>query len=412
MSADPFNDDDGAFPPGATKERPLQLVKPKDEKPSGWPEPLNLAELAASEPEKPRFVMDPWLPCGYATGIWGHGGVGKSGIALHLAVCIATGTPFFGLGVEQRRVLYLSCEDRENVLHWRLSRICKHLGIDMASLAENLQVLDLVGHEVVLWEKDPRTGGTFTVAFSELEERVRVHSIELVVVDGISDTYGGNENARTEIKRYINRIVSVIPPDRGALLVVGHIAKPTASNADTTEGYSGSTAWHNSVRARWYLYPETVKADDGGKSERTGDLILELQKSNFGPIDREMRFAWDQEAHLFIGRQAEAQSRLERSIIERTELEGIRRAIKGCMDAGLYVPAAAQGRSTAYGTLSLRPEFPDSIKGGGRPKTRRFERHIETLRQIRHIEESSYRRSNRHIVATLVLTTEGCAECV
>jgi hypothetical protein len=74
------------------------------------------------------------------------------------------------------------------------------------------------------------------------------------------------------------------------------------------------------------------------------------------------------------------------------------------MDAGLYVPAAKQGRSTAYGTLSLRPEFPESLKGGGRPKTRRFERQVEALRQIRHIEEGSYRRSNRHILATLVLT--------
>lgn len=385
------------WPPGATAEKPKPSV--------GWPEPLNLDELCAKEPEKPRFIMDPWLPCGYATGIWGHGGVGKSGIALHLAVCVAAGIPFFGLEVQQRSVLYLSCEDRENILHWRLSRICAHLGIQLSSLAGKLRVLDLVGHEVILWEKDPRTGDTFTIAFSELTERVKAGEIEFLVVDGISDTYGGNENARTEIKRYINRLVSIIPPSRGALLLVGHIAKPTTSNPETTEGYSGSTAWHNSVRARWYLYPETVKDDESQKASRTGDLILELQKSNFGPIDKEMRFAWSKGEHLFIGRQTEAPSGLERSIRDRSEKDGILAAFRACASTTppTAVPAATQGQRTAYHVLQAKPEFPDSLRGSS-PEKRRFWRLIEELRSIQYLRESSIRRSNRHVLATLELT--------
>ncbi|MCK6385688.1 MAG: AAA family ATPase, partial [Rhodocyclaceae bacterium] len=64
-----------------------------------WPASLDLEVLAEREPEPPKFIVPDWLPCGYATLLAGHGGVGKSGIALTLAVCIAAGVPFFGLHV-------------------------------------------------------------------------------------------------------------------------------------------------------------------------------------------------------------------------------------------------------------------------------------------------------------------------
>ncbi len=65
------------------------------------------------------MIIPDWLPCGYAT-LAGHGGAGKSYIALYLAFCMAAGRDFFGVELDQRRVLYLSCEDRSDVLHWRL----------------------------------------------------------------------------------------------------------------------------------------------------------------------------------------------------------------------------------------------------------------------------------------------------
>jgi len=55
---------------------------------------VDLEALGEREPERPRFIISDWLPVGYATLLAGHGGVGKSGIALHLAVCAAAGVPF------------------------------------------------------------------------------------------------------------------------------------------------------------------------------------------------------------------------------------------------------------------------------------------------------------------------------
>jgi RecA-family ATPase len=327
-------------------------------------------------------------------------------------VCVAAGVPFFGLEVARRRVLYLSCEDRESVLHWRLSRIVSHLSIDLASLRGWLEIIDLVGADSILWERDPRTGNAITSAYVRLQERMSEHQTEVLMIDGISDSFAGNENARTEVKRYVNGLVALIPPDTGAVLLVGHVSKPGSTAGANGEGYSGSTGWHNTCRARWYLYPEATEGEDGARAERTGDLILELQKSNLGRTDQSIRFAWDDDAHLFIGREVVGATHFDRMHRDKAERQGILAALQACAASNppIVVPAAMQGQRTGYNTLSLRTEFPDSMRAG-KPAKRRFWRQIEALRQMHAIEECEYRRSNRHVTAQFVLTPEGVRQC-
>src|SRR5690606_24007865 len=169
-----------------------------------WPRPINLAALLAGTPTPPRMIIDDWLPCGYATLLAGHGGAGKSSIALHLATCIATGRPWWGMHVTSRRVLYLSCEDRADVLHWRLSRICALEGIDAAALDGQLFLEDLVGHDAILFRRDYQAGPHVTAAYDELAALMQSTGAEVLFVDGVSDTYGGNENDRAEVKGYVN----------------------------------------------------------------------------------------------------------------------------------------------------------------------------------------------------------------
>jgi hypothetical protein len=396
-------------PAGCRSEPMFPNVPDAGGTPAGWPAALDLRELAGREPEAPRFVLRDWLPAGYATLLAGHGGIGKSAIGLHLAVCVALGVPFFGIDTERRRVLYLSCEDRENVLHWRLTHICAHLGIGLAELHGALGVLDLVGHDTVLWDRDPRTGATFTPAYGLLDERIARTRAQLLVVDGVSDTFAGNENARPDVKRYVNALLALLPLD-GALLLLGHVNRPAAANPATSEGYSGSTQWHNAVRARWYLYPETGH-DGEDRAQRSGRLLLELQKSNLGAVQPAMTFRYDETARLFVGTELGSGDGLIESIRAKSERRAILRALAGCADAGLPVPAAMQGPRTGYTVLSQRPEFPDALKGGARVKTRRFGQHIEALRQLRFLTEDSMRRANRHLVAVWTLTPEGRAEC-
>lgn len=381
--------------------------------PAEWPAPLDLEALAERAPQKPQFIIPDWLPASYATLFSGHGGAGKSAIAMHLAVCLAKGCDFFGLACERRRVLYLSCEDREPVLHWRLAHIAAYSAVDIASLRGWLDILDLVGRDTILWTRDLSTGNTLTGAFAELAARIEGQRTQVLIVDGISDAFGGGENTRVEVKAFVNALLGLIPLD-GALLLLGHVAKPTAASGASGEGYSGSTQWHNAVRARWYLYPEVEKADEGGRDQRTGKLTLELQKSNLGRTDSSIGFEWDADAHLFVASSAFGTSAIDRKHRDQTEQAAILRALRGCaasIPTPIVVPAAMQGQRTAYHVLSKRPEFPDSLRSANGATRRRFWGQIESLRQLNLVSEREYRRANRHHGAEFVLTSEGMRQC-
>lgn len=371
---------------------------------------LDLAALEAVEPTAPQSLM-PGLPAGYATLLAGHGGAGKSQIALMLAVCLAAGRFFHGLDVQRRRVLFLSCEDRADVLHWRLTRICAWLRLDLASLAGWLDIVDMVGRDAILWRVDSREGFLRTAIYHEVARLMRSQARDVLMVDGIADTFAGNINDTPQVKAFVNALLGLIPGDRGALVLVGHVNKATAGGF-STEGYTGSAAWHNACRARWYLYPETQPGEEGERTERTGAMLLELQKAQHGGEGLTLRFEWDATAHLFIGEVVGGASRFDRAHQDRTERAGILAAFKACAEASppVPVPAAMTGPRTAVHVLAARPEFPDSLRVG-RPAARRFWRHVEELRQLHALTECSIRRANRHLLACLQITAEGLRQC-
>jgi len=370
-----------------------------------WPEPIDLKKLSLIEPLPPKFIMPGWLPCGYATMFSGHGGAGKSSIGLILIVCMALGLDFFGNPVEQRKVLFLSCEDRIQILHWRLAHICRFFGISIEALFEHLFILDLVGHDNILYQPS-RRGAALTPVYRELSNRMKQYSAQVLVVDGISDTFDGNENSRAEPKAFVNSLLSLVPAEDGALILLGHVAKASANNAQTSEGYSGSTAWHNAVRARWYLYPET-KTGYSNRPESTGKLILELQKSNLGKADKSMCFEWDDAANMFAHVEIAEESHFDKNYRETQERNGILSAIVKCT---VDIPAACSGQRTAFHVLAAQPDFPFSASSSNAEK-KRFWQHIEALRAKGMLRDNFITRADRHKVRTLVATDQAISHC-
>lgn len=360
-----------------------------------WPQPLDVATLLATEPVKPPMIIEDWLPAGYATMIAGHGGAGKSSIALHLACAIAQGRAWWGLSTAPRRVIYLSCEDRANVIQWRLHRICNREGWGAAGLSR-IVIRDLVGYGSILY-RSSFDGLMPTREYAELARIMAEDPTALLVVDGVSDTFGGNENDRGQVKTFVNALVRLVTAD-GAVLLVHHVNKQGANSA-VAEGYSGSTGWHNSVRARWYLRPE-LETDEDGKSVRAdGRLVLELQKTNHGRMDQQIPMRWDDAASMFVAEGGP--TRLDASLQDTVERAGIVTAIRQVVMSGDFVPAAAQGPRTALHVLSACESFPESLKNRG--GKRRFWRHVEILRRNHTLKEGRMRRNGRHEVSTLEL---------
>jgi len=72
-------------------------------------------DIAKRKPR--RHVIQDILPAkrGEYIAIAGRTGIGKTNLSLHLALCLATGTPFFGLECRRFKVAFLAFEgDKAN----------------------------------------------------------------------------------------------------------------------------------------------------------------------------------------------------------------------------------------------------------------------------------------------------------
>ena len=374
--------------------------EPLDQARNDGPVALDLVALAGADPQPPKFIIDQWLPQAEVSLLGAHGGVGKSLIGLQLAVAVASGRHFFGLEVNRRKTAFLSYEDSTAVLSWRMHRICAWMGLAMDSLSDDLTIMD-GSRSVGAWFDTHRGEAGLSKHFFAISERIA--GAEVIVVDGASDTFAGNENDRGQVKQFIRALRRLVP-DTGALLLLAHVDKTTAKLGASSEGYSGSTGWHNGPRARWYVRRQGEDESD------QGGLVLELQKSNLGRSGAQIKLHWDPQAHVFDG-SAVAASGFDRKHQSRVELNGIRAAFLAAESGKNSVPAAMQGQRTAYMVLSAYPQFPESLKGKSASKIGRFREAIEVLRQIQHIKEDGIRRSNRHFTLAFVLTQEGRTAC-
>jgi hypothetical protein len=354
------------------------------------PVPIDLHALASREPDAPRHVLPGWLPEGEVTLLGGHGGSGKSAIALDIACCIALGIPWCGLQASPRKVYFFSAEDSQDILHWRLARICGMHGVKLSDLNGVLRIIDASGIDPELMvlagrEEDPQMTGLYDA----LADRVEPNSV--IIIDGASDTYGASEIVRRHVRRFI-RALRRLAGDHGAVLLLAHVDKAAARSKDSGDRYSGSTAWHNSVRARWELQP------DGD------ELVLRLAKANHARAGAEIRLRWDAEAHMHVPGDPPGDGGIVASIRERSERDAVLTALRGCMraDPPIPVPSAPSGQRTTWHVLSERPEFPAALRSDDRTTRKRFYKHIEQLRQSGAIEEQSVLTSSRHRAGILV----------
>ena len=251
-------------------------------KPEPLLKPVSVFDVLTDPSEPPAFVWDGYLPNGEVTLLGAHGGVGKSTVALMLAVCTALGRPLFGIDTVRSKVLFVSLEDGTGIVRHRLASICRAWLIDPALLRDKLVIVDGTENPE-LFSSDGRQDGRETSAYFELRKLVQAEGFGMILIDNASDAFGGDEIVRKQVRAFIRSLKSIAKINACAILLLAHVDKATSRNkkAEGDEAYSGSTAWHNSVRSRMFL----TRGDDGL-------LSLEHQKSNLGKKREPLTLAW------------------------------------------------------------------------------------------------------------------------
>jgi len=241
---------------------------------------LDFAKLAESRAPEFRWYVPGWLSP-HPTLLSGKGGMGKSLAALQLAVALARGKAFLGRAVDPLRILLWSCEEDLPELHRRLERICEFYEIGMSDLSGQLTIDCRHGLDNTLLTQE--FGRPLWTGLSEyLREQANDTKADVWIGDNLAHMYACSENDRHPVTIFTSWL-SGLRGEPWCPLLIGHVAKVGGSE------YSGSTAWENAVRMRWYLgdkLPDEDKsAADEDESEPGNLRFLCKRKTNYDQKD-------------------------------------------------------------------------------------------------------------------------------
>jgi RecA-family ATPase len=225
----------------------------------------------------------------------GDGAAGKTLLALQLGIAHALGRDWIGTLPEPGPFLYFGAEDEPNELYCRLADILKHYHADFPDLQDQVQLLSYAGEDAVLGSVNRAGIVTPTLLYERLLKAAAEMKPAMICIDTAADTFVGNEIDRSQVRQFIGLLRRLAIQANGHVFLNSHVSLTGISSGS---GLSGSTAWHNSVRARGYL--TSVKTD---KDEEPDPTLrrLEFKKNNYGPIARSIDLRWERGVYVPVG---------------------------------------------------------------------------------------------------------------
>jgi len=379
----------GLIKPKNTRALPTPLYVPEVPEPALTAIPLDDVMSATLEPV--RFAVKPWLPRRHVTLFGGHGGIGKSSLALTIGAHVAAGRPFAGHDTERLPVLFVSLEDEPSIVRLRLRRIIEAYKLEASEVLPRMMLLDgTQAFSALMTESDSfNAPPKFTWAFRELEEQAQ--GAGLILIDNASDAFDANENSRRAVRAFVRGLAGIARKQDAAVVLLAHIDKSAARNGSQGNSYSGSTAWHNSARSRLAL------------TEQEGAIVLEHEKANLSTRADPLRLVFTDGVLM-----PEAGTDGDMLTSEHFDQSEIIRALRAATEAGIRVPASlTPGAHSAMKALELLPEYGQAFKG--RAGSRRAARALTALRRIGRVREETYRTPQRKEQVRLVIV-EGSAQ--
>jgi len=260
-------------------------------------------------PEREWFIRDR-IPVRQPTLFSGEGAVGKSLLTLHLLVATALGRDWLKMLPEPGPAWYVGAEDDERELRIRLNPILKLFRATHTDLVEaGFQMKSLFGEDAILGAPNGRGIIEPTPLFLQLFEEAADKKPKAIAIDASADVFAGNEIDRSHVRQFVGsllrRLAGAID---GAVILLSH---PSLTGINTGTGLSGSTGWHNSVRARMYL---TSPKPEAGEQSDSDLRELTFKKNQYGPIGESIVLRWKD--GLFLPERG--MSSLEVAVAEKT----------------------------------------------------------------------------------------------
>jgi hypothetical protein len=240
------------------------------------------ARLPDPETIQPR----PWLYStqllrGYVSVLVAPGGVGKTGYAMGVALCLATGQPLFGEKIFERvNVAVLNLEDPMDELERRLA----------ALMIRHKVHRDDVEGRYYLYSSDDRRLTIATLSNDGFEilhpdeeaiiREIQAHDIGALVIDPFAESHDLEENSNPQMVKAAAAWRRIARATGCAILLLHHVRKGTASDMDAARGAKALTD-----SARVGILLSTMTQDEAEEfgipvEDRFGYVRLDDAKSN------------------------------------------------------------------------------------------------------------------------------------
>lgn len=234
------------------------------------PIPDGVVPLYAFEkPDPLKWLVAGLVPKDHLTMLIGDGGTGKSFLALHMAICVATGNPFLRRGVRRGCVLYVDHELDEDEQKRRTARVAEGMGLD---------IYDRVLQRQFYYLRPSSALGTKT-HHNRIMRVVNHLDIDMIVLDSL--TMGA---AAADVKDEAD-VVPIVQQIRDwpTTVAIDHVSHGTAKNQRAAEARAyGSVFKRNAARSSLTL----ASGDSGG-------YVLQQEKSNFNAGQARLCYASD-----------------------------------------------------------------------------------------------------------------------
>jgi RecA-family ATPase len=340
------------------------------------PPPLDVLDFITLQ-DKPvpelRWLVLEWIPWRRVTGLYGGAGDGKTLLCQQLMTACATKSPWLGRSVFPVKSFAIFCEDDKDDLHRRQASINRLYDCDYTDL-KHMKAIPRLGYDNLLMTFD---GGRpmLTDFYFQVLEEARTFGAQLLIVDTVADTFGGNHNDPGQARLFIQIALGGLARELDAIVVV--CAHPSRSGQSTGSGEFGSVQWDATVRSRLYL--ETPKENNqvADQYQRT----LSRKKANYALRADAIQLRW-KDGVLVNTDSTGIIGSIERRTCERVFLDLLNR-ITG---EGRHVSESSHAPNYAPKIFSQRPDRESFRKAD-------FEYAMQSLFAKREIKIVTYRKS-------------------
>jgi RecA-family ATPase len=254
---------------------------PHEIPPSEPPQPLPWIDMSNWDnepvPDQEWAVLNR-IPLRQCVLFTGEGAAGKSTVELHRSTAHVLGRDWLGTLPERGPAFYVDAEDGADVIHRRLAAVARHYNVSYADIIKGgLNIMSLVGRDAVLATVSRNSKVETTTLYKQLAEAASDIKPKSITIASSANVFTGDENNRAQVTQFIGLLTRVAIIADGSVSLISH---PSLTGINNDTGLSGTTQWHNAVRARSYM--KSPKQEPG---EQPDDDLREIvfKKNQYGP---------------------------------------------------------------------------------------------------------------------------------